>query len=363
MSSVTLKLTTLIIRTLSKPIANQIKAQAREHARFRRLCVSFAQSLHRTDMRLRLGLLRDVSSIDRQAAKETAAEAHVKKIKPDRQTAEAASASKEDALAEKAKPAPKPRIRPLSESKAIDSGANFISEAFLFAVAGSLIVFESLRARRKENTRREDVAERLATLEESEQNARRALAALEKELIAIEAGEKHVVDTHQDAQVKENGMHALMRLQVMLLDLFPGSIAPILPLSSPPSLPLLLQTFLAPIRYSHVAPPAFPTLPTPSLRPDHNTTSNERHLTQHHLSGGPSTHTPPQQLFSSMLKSCIPALSEQTLNILSDVFEDNLAALASTCATERGRAFVKGWIDQPGEAESVIRFFLDEEWE
>ena len=64
-----------------------------------------------------------------------------------------------------------------------------------------------------------------------------------------------------------------------------------------------------------------------------------------------------------MLKSCIPALSEQTLNILSDVFEDNLAALASTCATERGRAFVKGWIDQPGEAESVIRFFLDEEWE
>ena len=144
-------------------------------------------------MRLRLGLLRDVSSIDRQAAKETAAEAHVKKIKPDGQAAEAGSAFKDDVLAEKAKAAPKLRIRPLSESKAIDSGANFISEAFLFAVAGSLIVFESLRARRKESNRREDVAERLAMLEESEQNARRALAVLEKELIAIETGDKHVV--------------------------------------------------------------------------------------------------------------------------------------------------------------------------
>lgn len=86
----------------------------------------------------------------------------------------------------------KPRIRPLSEAKAIDSGANFISEAFLFFVAGSLIVFESWRSRRKENNRREDVADRLAGLEESERNARQALAALEKEILALESGEKRL---------------------------------------------------------------------------------------------------------------------------------------------------------------------------
>lgn len=57
------------------------------------------------------------------------------------------------------------RIRPLSEAKAIDTGANFISETFLFLVGGSLILFESWRSRRKENIRREDVAERLEKLE------------------------------------------------------------------------------------------------------------------------------------------------------------------------------------------------------
>lgn len=180
-------------------------------------------------------------------------------------------------------------------------------------------------------------------------------------------------DTHQDTQMNEIGMHALMQLQVMLLDQFPGSIPPILPLSSPTSLPQLLQTFLGPIRSSHVAQHTMSTLPTPSLRTDHSTTSDERHLSQHHLSHGPSTHDPsqqlfsthrpPPQLFSSMLKCCIPALREQTLNILSDIFEENLAALESTCATQHGCAFIDGWIDQPGEAEAVVRLFSGEEWE
>lgn len=138
-------------------------------------------------MRLRLGLLRDVASIDRQAAKDAADQA--KKSKSDGKGAEAGSSSRDDV--DKSKILAKPRIRPLSEAKAIDSGANFISEAFLFLVAGSLIVFESFRSRRKEKDRREDVADRLAQLEESERNARRALAALEREVIAVESGEKH----------------------------------------------------------------------------------------------------------------------------------------------------------------------------
>jgi myosin-1 len=40
-----------------------------------------AQTLHRIDMRLRLGLLRDTAAIEQQAAKE-AAEAEARKFKP-----------------------------------------------------------------------------------------------------------------------------------------------------------------------------------------------------------------------------------------------------------------------------------------
>ncbi|OJD26028.1 hypothetical protein ACJ73_02596 [Blastomyces percursus] len=194
--SVTLKISSLVIRTLSKPIANQIKAQAREHERFRRLCVSFAQSLHRVDMRLRLGLLQNSAAIEKQTAREAAAEALANKQKHGITTVKTETQTKlEESLAaklkEKAQEPPKPpppiRIRPLSEAKAIDSGATFISETFLFLVAGGLIVFEAFRARRKETSRREDVAERLAELEESERAARRGLVALEQEVIQLKA--------------------------------------------------------------------------------------------------------------------------------------------------------------------------------
>ncbi|KAM5451854.1 hypothetical protein MaudCBS49596_003682 [Microsporum audouinii] len=194
MSSITLKLSSLVIRTLSKPIANQIKAQAREHERFRRICVSFAQAVHRIDMRLRLGLLQNTAALEKQAARE-AAEAQAKKIKLQTPTvkteaqtkAEELLKAKEKASSGATKPPPIPRIRPLSEGKAIDMGANFISETFLFLVGGGLIIFESLRSRRKETSRREDVAERLVELEESENAARAALIVLEKEILRLQA--------------------------------------------------------------------------------------------------------------------------------------------------------------------------------
>lgn len=61
----------------------------------------------------------------------------------------------------------KPHIRALSETKAIATGANFISEAFLFAVAVSLIMAEQYRGYRKDTKRRDLVTERLDTLDEA----------------------------------------------------------------------------------------------------------------------------------------------------------------------------------------------------
>ncbi|KAI9876402.1 MAG: hypothetical protein M1830_006600 [Pleopsidium flavum] len=146
-------------------------------------------------MRLRLGLLRDTAAIEKQVAKE-AAEAKAKKLKLEAPTVKTEAQTKADEAAKekgkttaesKAATAPKARIRPLSEAKAIDSGANFISEAFLFVVGASVILFESWRSRRKETTRRLDVAEKLGELEQSETSARRALLELEKEVLRLRA--------------------------------------------------------------------------------------------------------------------------------------------------------------------------------
>ncbi|CAN6674413.1 hypothetical protein TRVA0_053S00364 [Trichomonascus vanleenenianus] len=119
MSSIALKFTSLLVRTVSKPIANGIKGQAKQHPRFRKACISFAQFLHRTDVKLRMSLLGEKNL----------------------------------------------RIRPLNDAKAIDMGATFLSESFIFSVAGGLILFESYRSHKKEVARREGVADDIQALQ------------------------------------------------------------------------------------------------------------------------------------------------------------------------------------------------------
>jgi hypothetical protein len=159
-------------------------------------------------MRLRLGLLQDAAAIEKQAARE-AAEAKAAKHKHTMPTVKTEAQTKADEkAAEKAikdgvEPAKKTpvRIRPLSEAKAVESGATFISETFLFGVAAALIFFESWRSRRKETSRREDVADRLEELEESEKAARRALVELEREVLRLRARDaKALKETEKQPQ-------------------------------------------------------------------------------------------------------------------------------------------------------------------
>lgn len=151
-------------------------------------------------MRWRIGLLQDAAAVERQVAKEAAADAakrhkhaNIPTVKTEAQVKaeEEAAARAAKEASEPPKPRPKPKIRPLSEAKAIESGATFISETFLFSVAAGLIVFESWRSGRKESRRRDDVAERLNDLEESEKAARRALVELEREVLRLRAKEKN----------------------------------------------------------------------------------------------------------------------------------------------------------------------------
>lgn len=120
MSGIALKLTSLLVRTVAKPVATAIKGQARQHPRFKQLCISLAQRLHQTDTNLKMRLM----------GKSTF------------------------------------KVRPLNEAKAIESGATFVAEGFIFSVAGGLILYESFRARKKELSRRETVADDIETLQD-----------------------------------------------------------------------------------------------------------------------------------------------------------------------------------------------------
>lgn len=153
---------------------NTIKRNAHEHERFRKICVRFAQGLHRIDMRMRLGLLQDPAVIDRQIKKEVAlAEAARKKAatptvptEAEMKAEEALTEKEREAIKKKAEEKTTPRIRPLSEQKAIEMGANFAAETFIFAVGIGVIVFEQWRQRRKARNARDDIREDLEAIQD-----------------------------------------------------------------------------------------------------------------------------------------------------------------------------------------------------
>lgn len=124
-------------------------------------------------MRMRLGLLQDPAVIDRQIKKEVAlAEARRKEaaaptVLTEEQTkAEEALTEKErEAIRKKAEERARPRIRPLTEQKAIEMGANFVAETFIFAVGIAVILVEQWRQRRKAKNARDDIREDLEELQ------------------------------------------------------------------------------------------------------------------------------------------------------------------------------------------------------
>lgn len=118
--SIALKFTSLLVRTLAKPISNQIKIQARSHPIFRRQCIRVAQIMHKSEAGLRFKLLNEKDAV----------------------------------------------TKPLNDARAIETGANFVAETFVFSVAGGLILFESWRARRKDQQRRQGVSDDIENMQQ-----------------------------------------------------------------------------------------------------------------------------------------------------------------------------------------------------
>jgi len=79
---------------------------------------------------------------------------------------------------------PAKHIRPLSETRAIENGANFLAEGFLFSVATALIIGETWRSSRSQSRQRSDVND---SIEELQTRLRELSARLQRwEEVSVE---------------------------------------------------------------------------------------------------------------------------------------------------------------------------------
>ena len=115
----TVKIVGLLIKTISKPIAKSLKSSATNHPFFKRICISVAQKTHSFEHSLKLRFL-DYNS---------------KAIPP-----------------------------PLPEARAIQAGADFISEFFLFIVAGTVVAAEAIRGRLSSQAKENELNSKLSSL-------------------------------------------------------------------------------------------------------------------------------------------------------------------------------------------------------
>lgn len=140
MSGIAIKLGALLVRQITRPMANVLKRQAKNHAAFNEICIMLAQKMHVTDVILR------------------------SKLTPTKF---------------------RQPIRPLNDAKAVENGATLLSEAFVFTVTGSLVVWETLRQRQKELDRREQVRKDISTLQSEIEELRSTITAQNDELHSL----------------------------------------------------------------------------------------------------------------------------------------------------------------------------------
>jgi len=223
------------------PAQNRIKARAHDHPRFRAFAARYGQSIHQLNMRMSVALLRDPEAERR--AKERA-EAPTVKTEEQHKRDEAArekAAAKEKAVGAKTEHASststststsasastssstssssssssstsshahqrrggftfqnvwKRKFRPLPETKAVDLFADVIGDAFILAVAGGLIIYETWKASRKPDANKERIDEldrrleelrlREDELAEAERSRQQRYDALEEALRALQ---------------------------------------------------------------------------------------------------------------------------------------------------------------------------------
>ncbi|XP_021907780.1 OPA3-like protein [Carica papaya] len=132
-----IKLGTLFLKTLSKPVASRLKQQASLHPRFRQFIVNIAQVNHRITTRMQRRLYGHSNDVE---------------------------------------------IRPLDEEKAVQAAGDLIGELFIFTVAGAAVIFEVQRSSRSEARKEEIRKQELEVLRQKDEELAKELELLRQKL-------------------------------------------------------------------------------------------------------------------------------------------------------------------------------------
>ncbi|KAL9455990.1 hypothetical protein AB3S75_005256 [Citrus x aurantiifolia] len=135
------KLGTLALKTLSKPVAAKIKQQAAIHPRFRQSIVGIAQANHRITTRMQRRIYGHATGGE---------------------------------------------IRPLNEEKAVQAAVDLIGEIFIFTVAGAAVIFEVQRSARSEARKEEIRKQELEALRQRDEGLARELELLRQKIEELE---------------------------------------------------------------------------------------------------------------------------------------------------------------------------------
>lgn len=136
-----LKLGTLALKTLSKPIASRLKQQAGLHPKFRNIIVSIAQANHRVTTTMQRRLYGHATNVE---------------------------------------------IRPLDEEKAVQAAVDLLGEAFVFSVAVAALFFEVQRSSRSEAKKEELRRQELEQMSERDEALSREMESLKNKMQELE---------------------------------------------------------------------------------------------------------------------------------------------------------------------------------
>ncbi|GMY37672.1 OPA3-like protein isoform X1 [Fagus crenata] len=136
-----LKLGTLALKTLSKPVASRLKNQAAVHPRFRQLIIDMAQANHRFTTQMQRRIYGHATDVE---------------------------------------------IRPLNEEKAVQAAVDLIGELFVFSVAGVAVILEVQRSARSEARKEELRKQELEAMRQRDEALAREVELLRQKLEELE---------------------------------------------------------------------------------------------------------------------------------------------------------------------------------
>lgn len=136
-----LKLGTLALKTLSKPVASRLKHQAAIHPRFRQLIINMAQANHQITTKMQRRIYGHATDVT---------------------------------------------IHPLNEEKAVQAAVDLIGELFVFSVGGVLLIFEVQRSSRSEARKEELRKQELGAVKQVSEDLSKEVELLKDRLQELE---------------------------------------------------------------------------------------------------------------------------------------------------------------------------------